>query len=89
MLMIQSLSPLALLTIIRNFSFTLPVNEFLSLDEMIVAFIKDNRILIVVMILCPIWIIAAMFSYFSFSAFRWTDKKGDLKLRMCMKKMQV
>ena len=65
MLMIQSLSPLALLTIIRNFSFTLPVNEFQSLDEMIVAFIKDNRILIVVMILCLIWIIAAMFSYFS------------------------
>lgn len=81
MLMIQSLSPLALLTIIRNFSFTLPVNEFQSLDEMIVAFIKDNRILIVVMILCLIWIIAAMFSYFSFSAFRWTDKKRGFEIK--------
>lgn len=81
MLMLQSLSPLALLTIIRNFSFTLPVGEFKTSDEMIGVFIKENRILIVVMILCLIWIIAAVISYFSFSVFKWTDKKRGYEIK--------
>jgi len=81
MLMLQSLSPLALLTIIRNFSFTLPVGEFKTSGEMIGVFIKENRILIVVMILCLIWIIAAVISYFSFSVFMWTDKKRGYEIK--------
>ena len=81
MLMLQSLSPLALLTIIRNFSFTLPVGEFKTSGEMIGVFIKENRILIVVMILCLIWIIAAVISYFSFSVFKWTDKKRGYEIK--------
>ncbi len=74
MLMLQSLSPLALLTIIRNFSFTSPLGEFKNSSEMIRVFIKENRILIVVINLCLIWIIAAVISFFFFSAFKWTDK---------------
>lgn len=50
--MLQSLSPLALLTIIRNFSFQMSVSEFslnlATLDE----FFRLNSVLIVVFILC-------------------------------------
>ena len=81
MLMLQSLSPLALLTIIRNFSFTLPVGEFKTFYEMIPVFIKENIVLIVVMIFCLFWIIAALISYFWFSVFKWTDKKRGYEIK--------
>ena len=64
-LMIQSLSPLAVLTIIRNFSFEKPnMNEY-TFSE----FWKLNQVLIVVFILCLMWIAGAEIAYISFSAF--------------------
>lgn len=79
-LMLQSLSPLALLTIIRNFSFQMSVSEFslnlATLDE----FFRLNSVLIVVFILCFAWILAALWSFISFTAFKWTDKKKGYQL---------
>lgn len=69
-LMLQSLSPLALLTIIRNFSFELPQTP----DYVMIDIWRLNQVLIVVFILCVCWIVAAVVSYISFSAFKWTDK---------------
>ena len=76
--MIQSLSPLALLTIIRNFSFvtTTSTNQKLSFNE----FIADNVILLVVMIFCLIWIIMAVIYFISFGAFKWSDKKSGFEI---------
>lgn len=76
-LMIQSLSPLAVLTIIRNFSFEKPnMNEY-TFSE----FWKLNQVLIVVFILCLMWIAGAVIAYISFSAFKWTDKKQNYDIK--------
>ena len=86
MLMIQSLSPLALLTIIRNFSFKIPRRGFRSQDEWIAAFVKENSILIIVMILCLSWLLAALFSYFSFSAFKWSGRTRGYEIEDVIEK---
>ena len=65
MLMLLSLSPLALLTIIRNFSFE-PVREFGTNQNCLLEFFKLNSVLITVDVLCGLWIIAAMISFFCF-----------------------
>lgn len=77
-LMIQSLSPLALLTIIRNFSFvtTTSANQKLSFNE----FIAENAILLVVMLFCLIWIIMALIFFISFGAFKWSDKQSGFEV---------
>ena len=72
-LMLQSLSPLALLTIVRNFSFV-PVGELTENQTYWGEFIRLNNVLIVVFILCAAWIFAAVISFISFTAFKWTDK---------------
>ena len=73
-LMIQSLSPLALLTIIRNFSFV-TVN---ALGEKLhaKAFIHQNIILLFVMLICSLWIISAIWCFVQFKAFYFTDKES-------------
>ena len=79
-LMLQSLSPLALLTIIRNFSFKLPNVKSMVDPLWWNDFFRLNRVLIVVFILCAVWIVAAAWSFVSFSAFKWTDKKQGYHL---------
>lgn len=76
-LMIQSLSPLAVLTIIRNFSFEKPNTKEYAFSE----FWKLNQVLIVVFILCLLWIVGAVMAYISFSAFKWTDKKQNYDIK--------
>ena len=85
-LMLQSLSPLALLTIIRNFSFKLPKGKIITQNELLNAFITENRILIIVMVVCFIWLIAAIASFFSFSVFRWTDKISGYEIHHIVEK---
>lgn len=80
-LMLQSLSPLALLTIIRNFSFKQPWVEKTSPKLFWGEFIQLNRVLIIVFVLCVVWIIAAVWSFVSFSAFKWMDKKQGYQLK--------
>ncbi len=73
-LMIQSLSPLALLTIIRNFSFVTvnDLGEKLSSE----AFLYQNIIILFVMLICSLWIILAIWCFVQFKAFHFTDKES-------------
>lgn len=73
-LMIQSLSPLALLTIINNFSFVTENNygEVFSAKE----FIYLNFILLFVLSFCVIWVILSVWFYIEFKAFQYTDKQS-------------
>lgn len=38
------------------------------------SFIAQNQILLIVFLLCFVWILAAVFSFVSILAFKWTDK---------------
>lgn len=58
-LMLQSLSPLAFLTIVRNFKFT-PVSELAENQSYWGEFVRLNNVLIVVFLLCATWILAAI-----------------------------
>lgn len=62
-LMLQSLSPLAFLTIVRNFKFT-PVSELAENLSYWGEFVRLNNVLIVVFLLCATWILAAIISLF-------------------------
>ena len=79
-LMLQSLSPLALLTIIRNFSFQMSVSEFslnlATLDE----FFRLNSVLIVVFIYVLHGFLPHYGRSFLYTAFKWTDKKKGYQL---------
>lgn len=79
-LMLQSLSPLALLTIIRNFSFVQPSIEIENLVEYLTVVFQENRILIIVMLLCIAWLIGAVLSWIAFASFKWVDKKSGYEL---------
>ena len=72
-LMFQSLSPLALLTIVRNIPFA-PVNEIVENHTCWVELSRLKIELIVVFVLCAVWFIIAVIFYVSFTAFIWTDK---------------
>ena len=78
MLMIQSLSPVALLTIVVNFKFKITdkFGEKLSYEE----FIANNTVLLIVMIFCTIWIILSFISYIIFRAFNWSGKTGGYEI---------
>lgn len=79
-LMLQSLSPLALLTIIRNFSFVQPSIETGNNIEYLTEIFRENRILIIVMLLCIAWLIGALLSWIAFASFKWVDKKSGYEL---------
>ena len=72
-LMLQSLSPLALLTIIRNFSFVTTDASRNSLN--LEGFIFENRVLLCVLFLCAIWLFFSIWAFVDFSAFKIADKK--------------
>ena len=77
-LMIQSMSPLALLTIINNFSFqtrTVDGTQF-SCTE----FICNNAVLLFVMLFCAIWVILGLLFFLSFGLFRWTGKRDGYSI---------
>ena len=79
-LMILSLSPLALLTIIRNFSFVTTNEAGIALR--ISDFISENIILLLVLISCLIWTLLASAFYITFCAFKWTDKKSGYEVKL-------
>lgn len=79
-LMLQSLSPLALLTIIRNFRFEIPEGFNACSVESWLNLFLNNRILVGVMILCLMWLVAAIFSFVSFSAFIWSGKEQGYEI---------
>lgn len=72
-LMIQSLSLLALLTVIRNFKFE-------NLDEggyklKFYEFVSVNKILLIVILPCFVWILLSLWYYQEFKAFNVPIKK--------------
>ena len=75
MLLIQSLSPVAVLTLIRTISliFDRNQNNCSESHESLVA-------LIVALVLCVLWLAVAAFSWVTFSAFKWIDKKQGYEL---------
>lgn len=75
-LMLQSLSPLAFLTIVRNFKFT-PVSELAENQSYWGEFVRLNNVLIVVFLLCATWILAAIIS-FSLEKFVAFENKSKL-----------
>ena len=78
-LMIQSLSPLALLTIIRNFCFV-TMNEN-GVELSFCDFVQTNWILLMILSLCLCWLLGAAICFFSFGAFRYTDKKTGFTVK--------
>ena len=72
-LIVQSLSPLALLTIIRNWNFILEASngEKLSLVE----FIQANLVLLIVIGICAIWVVLSLVFLLSLGVFKYADKK--------------
>lgn len=96
-LMVVSLSPLALLTIIRNFSFELPdeaqqhsclstvVRDILQQPQNDTEFtlcelLLHNWVLCVVLLLCFIWVMTALYYFASFQAFKWVDRKSGYEI---------
>jgi hypothetical protein len=77
-LMIQSLSPLALLTIIRNFSFVTTNSEGIKLNFK--EFFVENLVLLIVLLFCLIWIILAVAFFINFGAFKWNNKESGFQV---------
>lgn len=79
-LLVQALSPIALLTIIKNLSFTTHDKNGAALG--LVQFITTNLPLLIVLAICVLWIILAIIDYVIFNAFKFTDKKGGFKIQI-------
>lgn len=79
-LLVLSLSPLAVLTIIRNFSFV--TNDSMGTALSFRDLVSTNSILIVVMLACIFWALCATFYYISFNAFKWNDKKSGYEITL-------
>lgn len=73
-LMVQSLSPLALLTIVRNWEFIVCDSQGNPLS--FYQFVASNIILLSIMAICAIWIILSVIYYFSFWFYKSTDKSN-------------
>ncbi len=73
-LMVQSLSPLALLTIVSNFSFVTKNGRGGTLSTF--AFFQQNAVLIVVLSICAVWVILGGIFYVSFGVFKWHSEHG-------------
>lgn len=78
-LMLQSLSPLAFLTIVRNFKFT-PVSELAENQSYWGEFVRLNNVLIVVFLLCATWILAAIILEKTAARFGFLDYETPRKM---------
>ncbi len=83
-LMIQSLSPLFLLTIIRNFMFILVDSDGNKLTAK--SFISENMILVIVFSICFLWILLSIWFYVEFMAFQLTNKPGGYSIKVIEEK---
>lgn len=83
-LMIQSLSPIAVLTIIKNLSFVCKndAGESLKCCEFIMA----NLPLLIVFTVCALWIILAAIYLISFNVFKYADRKSGFSFAIIEKK---
>lgn len=83
-LMIQSLSPIALLTIIKNLSFVVENDTGEKLTKC--AFIQANLPLLIVISVCVLWILLAICFLISFNVFKYADKKGAFSIAIIEEK---
>ena len=83
-LMIQSLSPIALLTIIKNLSFVGENDTGEKLTKC--AFIQANLPLLIVISVCVLWILLAICFLISFNVFKYADKKGAFSIAIIEEK---
>lgn len=83
-LMIQSLSPIALLTIIKNLSFVVENDTGEKLTKC--AFIQENLPLLIVISVCVLWILLAICFLISFNVFKYADKKGAFSIAIIEEK---
>ena len=83
-LMIQSLSPIAVLTIIKNWCFVTEDKNgtTLALKEFVCA----NLPLLSIMLFCAIWCILAVVFIISFNAFKYADRKSGYSITVVEKK---
>ena len=70
----QSLSPLAILTVIKNMG-SYVTNDYAGNKLTFQEFLLTNIVLITVSLICVIWVITSIWFYIEFKAFKWTDKK--------------
>ena len=78
-LMIQSLSPLALLTMVRNFSFVMNSSDGTPLTTE--QFLQINKVLLIVMFACLVWLIYAIWCWICFASFKFSDKKSGYTVK--------
>lgn len=81
-LLIQSLCPLAFLTFVKNFPFTImdTMGNIFSLLE----YIMQNCVLSTVEGICIIWCVLSAWYYVKFKVFTWADKKSGYTIE-CVK----
>lgn len=75
--MIQSWSPLALLTIVRNFKFT--TADTLGEKLPFKGFVTNNLVLLMVMLFCVLWVLLFIVYYVEFKAFNRAGRQFDMK----------
>ena len=85
-LMIQSLSPLALLTIISNFDFIIKNNDGKTLSTK--EFLCENLVLLTVLCFCILWVVLSIWFYIEFKAFQSTDKKAGYDITIKTEKSE-
>ena len=83
-LMIQSLSPIALLTIIKNFSFVVESDAGEKLAKC--TFIQANLPLLIVLVVCALWIVLSVLFLISFNVFKFADRKSGFSIAVIEKK---
>lgn len=83
-LMIQSLSPLALLTIIKNFCFVFYDSSCNKLGFK--GFIIANLPLLIVIVFCIIWIILSIYCLISFYAFKYAGRNDGYSIAIVEQK---
>ena len=74
----QSLSPLALLTIIRNFSFIIKDETDSTMD--IGQFLASNAVLIAIISICFVWLVLSVLFFVCFKAFEHSDANGGYSI---------
>lgn len=70
-LMIQSMSLLALLTLIQNFS--VKTADCAGVTLSCGQFFEENGLTLIILGVCVLWILLAIAYYVSFAAFKWSD----------------
>ncbi len=81
-LLIQSLSPLAFLTFVKNFPST--IMDSMGNISSLLEYIMQNCVISAVEGICIIWCVLSAWYYVKFKVFTWADKKSGYEIK-CVK----